>query len=130
MYVRMKIGVSKYVIVRVYGLGSEKKKQECESFWYELGELVGSYESDEIVRVLGDLLGDSKVQGVAGDYGVPGINESGEWMVDWCMHYAMNRCNTLFKERDVHKYTWVQKVRVEIVKWWTMCVYLRTRRPE
>ena len=37
MYVRTKIGASKYVIVGVYGLASEKKKEERESFWYDLG---------------------------------------------------------------------------------------------
>ena len=81
MYMRMKIGTSKYVIVGAYGPGAEKKKEDRDSFWYDLGELVGSFDSDEIVCVLGDLnarVGDSKVQGVIGDYGVPGMNESGE----------------------------------------------------
>ena len=55
MYARMKIGESKYAIVEANGSGSEKKKEERESFWYDLGELVGSFESDEIVCVLGDL---------------------------------------------------------------------------
>ena len=81
MYVRMNVGESKYVIVGAYGPGSEREKEERESFWYDLGELVGSFERDEIVCVLGDLnarVGDSKVQGVIGEYGVPGVNESGE----------------------------------------------------
>ena len=51
MYVRMNVGVSKYVIVGAYGPGSEKKKEERECFWFDLGELVGSFESDEIVCV-------------------------------------------------------------------------------
>ena len=119
MYVRMIVGESKYVIVGAYGPGSERKKDERESFWFDLGELVGSFESDEIVCVLGDLnarVGNVKVQGVIGDYGVPGMNESGEWMVDWCMQHEMTVCNTLFKKRDVHKYTWVRKVRGEIAE--------------
>ena len=85
MYVRMNVGVSKYVIVGAYGPGSGRKKEERESFWFDLGELVGSFESDEIVCVLGDLnarVGDGKVPGVIGDYGIPGMNESGEWMID------------------------------------------------
>ena len=75
--------------------------------------------TDEIVCVLGDLnarVGNNIVQGVIGDYGVPGRNENGEWMVDWCMQYEMAVCNTFFKKRDVHKYTWVRKVRGEIVE--------------
>ena len=58
--------------------------------------------------VLGDLngrLGDSEVQGVIGDYGVSGMNESGEWMFDWCMQYKMTLCDTLFKKRDVRRVT-------------------------
>ena len=115
----MEIGESKYVIVGAYGLGSEKKKEGHESFWYDLGELVGSFENDEIVCVLGDLnarVGDTKVEGVIGDYGVPGMNESGEWMRDWCMQQEMTVCNTLFKKRDVHKYTWIRYVRGVIVE--------------
>ena len=42
--------------------------------------------------------------------------EGGEWMVDWCMQYEMTVCNTLFKKKDVHKYTWVRKIRGEIVQ--------------
>ena len=45
---------SKYVIVGACRPGSEKKK-ERESFWFNLGELVGSFENDEIVCVLRDL---------------------------------------------------------------------------
>ena len=37
-------------------------------------------------------------------------------MIDWCMQYEMTVCNTLFKKRDVHKYTWVRYVRGEIVE--------------
>ena len=37
-------------------------------------------------------------------------------MIDWCMQYEMTVCNTLFKKRDVHKYTWVKRVRGEIVE--------------
>ena len=76
------------VLKAAYGPGSEKKKEERESFWNNLGELIGSFESNGIVCVLGDLnarVGDRKVQRVIGDYGVPGMNETGEWMVDWCM---------------------------------------------
>ena len=66
--------------------GSERKKEERESYWSDLGELVGSFEREEIVCVLGDLnaqVGDNEVQGMIGDYGVSGVNESGEWMIDW-----------------------------------------------
>ena len=37
-------------------------------------------------------------------------------MIDWCIQYEITVCNTLFKKRDVHKYTWVRRVRGEIVE--------------
>ena len=119
MYVRMNVGESKYVIVGAYGPGSERKKDERESFWHDLGELVRSFESDEVVCLLGDLnarVGDVKVPDVIGDYGVPGINESGEQMIDMCVQFEMAVCNTFFKKRGIHKYTWIRKVRGVIVQ--------------
>ena len=119
MYVRMSIGESKYVIVGAYGPGSEKDHTVREEFWSDLGLLLGRFDSGEVVCVLGDLnarVGDNKIQGVIGDFGVPGMNESGEWMVDLCMQHEMVVCNTLFNKRDVHKYTWIRKVRGEITE--------------
>ena len=60
-----------------------------------------------VLGVLNERVGDCKVQGFIGDNGVPGMNESGEWMYDWCMQYEMTACNTLFKKRYVHKYTMI-----------------------
>ena len=37
MYVRMKVVMDKYVIMGAYGPGSERKKEERENFWYDLG---------------------------------------------------------------------------------------------
>ena len=117
MYVRMNIGGNKYVIVGAYGPGSERERKERVDFWSDFGVLVGSFDRDEIVCVLGDLnarVGDVKVQGKIGDYGVPGTNESGEWMVNWCIQYEMAVCNTFFNKRNVHKYTWIRRTRGEI----------------
>ena len=75
MYVRMDVGESKYVIVGAYGPGSERKKDERESFWYDLGELVRGFESDEVVCLLADL--NSRMGDVIRDYAVVGRNESG-----------------------------------------------------
>ena len=65
--------------------------------------------------VLGDLnarVGNVKVQGVIGDYGVPGMNESGEWMVDWCMQHEMTVCNTLFNKNGTPCYLSATRVRI------------------
>ena len=52
--------------------------------------------------MLGELnarVGDHKVQGVIGDCEESGMNESGEWMIDWCTQYEMTVCDILFKNR-------------------------------
>ena len=49
MYVTMKVGMDKYVIMGAYRSVSEWKKEERENFWSDLGETVGSFERDEIV---------------------------------------------------------------------------------
>ena len=76
----MDVGESKYIIVSAYGPGFERKKNERDSFWYNLGDLVRCFESDEVVCLLGDLnarVGDVKVPDVIEDYSVAGINGSG-----------------------------------------------------
>ena len=62
MYVRMKIGESKYVIVGAYGPGSEKKKEERENFWFNLCELFECFGSNKIV-VCVCVSGDLNLQG-------------------------------------------------------------------
>ena len=37
-------------------------------------------------------------------------------MIDWCIQYEMTVCNIPFKKRDMHKHTWVRRVRGEIVE--------------
>ena len=81
MYASTKVVMDKYVIVGAYGLGSERKKEQREKYWSDLGELVENFERDDILCVLGDhnaQVGEHEVQGAIGDYGVSGVNESGE----------------------------------------------------
>jgi len=45
-------------------------------------------------------------KGVIGRYGVPGLNENGRYLLQFCCNNALRIMNTFFQHRDVHKYTW------------------------
>ena len=61
--------------------------------------------------VLGDLIarvGDVVVENVVGRYGVHGRNDSGVNLIGLCMEQDLVDGNSLFKKRDIQKYTWVK----------------------
>ena len=63
------------------------------------------------VVVLGDLnarVGDGGVEGVVGNYGVPGENESGERLLDICVEQKLVIGNSFFKKKGINKYTWIR----------------------
>ena len=65
------------------------------------------------VVVLGDLnarVGVGEIEGVLGRYGVPGINESGERLLDMCIEKELTVGNCFFRKKDVNKYTWIRVV--------------------
>ena len=58
------------------------------------------------VVVLGDLnarVHDGGVEGVVGEYGVPGENESGERLLDTCVEQELVITNSFFKKKWVNK---------------------------
>ena len=58
--------------------------------------------------VIGDLnarVGNMKVENVVGPFGVEGINENGEKLIELCLTNSLMIGNTWFKKRMIHKYT-------------------------
>ena len=81
MWVRVKIKRESWVFISAYGPGSEKSKEEIEEFWNELSECVRIFGRNESVVVLGDLnarVGNEVIEGIVGQHGGPGRNESRE----------------------------------------------------
>ena len=102
MWVRIRIGRECWVFVSVYGPGSERSEEEREEFWSELSECVDGLRGRNIVVVLGDLnarVGDNEVEGVIGRYGVPGINGSGESLLNVCVENDLTIGNRFFKKK-------------------------------
>lgn len=50
------------------------------------------------------------VEGVTGKFGVPGMNDSGEFLFSMCIEKGIVVGNTFFKRRKAHKHTWVSGV--------------------
>lgn len=111
MWVKVKWESEVWVFVSVYGPGKEHEDEERERFWNELNECIGSMSENVNVVVMGDLnarVGDGGMDGVIGRYGVPGTNESGEYLVGLCVEQELVIGNTWFKKKEINKYTWVR----------------------
>src|SRR5215469_8772354 len=81
MWVKMKIGNEKWVMVSVYGPGSEKSREERLGFWECLERVLLGFGVNQKVCVLGDMnakVGAREIRGVVGGCGVEGRNENGE----------------------------------------------------
>ena len=99
------------MFISAYGPGSERSEEEIEEFWNELSECVGSFGRNESVVVLRDLnarMGNEVIEGIVGQHGVPGRNESGERLLEMCAEQGLVVGNSWFKKNDVYKYTWLR----------------------
>ena len=108
LWVRIKVAGERIVLVCVYGPGMERSENEREAFWEGLNECLSGFDENERIVILGDMnakVGDRERDGVLGKYGVPGINENGERLVEMCTERRMIIGNTWFKKRMIHKYT-------------------------
>ena len=67
------------------------------------------FDSNESIVLMGDLnarVGDREIDGVTGKFGVQGINDNSEKLIEVCSERNLIIGNTCFKKRMIHKYTW------------------------
>ncbi len=86
----------------------------------DLNQCVKSPERERMVNVMGDMnakVGDETVEEVVGKWGVPGMNENGEWLVDVCAERGLFLANTFFQHKMIHRYTWRRGVQDEQKGW-------------
>ena len=108
VWIRMKVAGEKVVVVGVYGPGMERNENEREVFWESLNECLSGFGENERVIVMGDMnakVGDREREGVTGKYGVPGVNENGDRLVEVCAERRMIVGNTWFQKKLCQKYT-------------------------
>ncbi len=86
-----------------------KGKMKLEKFWEDLGQLLKKFENVRRVFLLGDMrVGSTEIGEVVGKYGVEGVNENGEHLVDICAERGLFLSNTFFQHKMIHRYTWAR----------------------
>ena len=88
----------KTVIVGVYGPGMERSENKRDAFWECSNECINDLSENERIVVLGDMnakVGNREVYRVVGKYGVPGVNENSERMVEVCSKRRLSIGNTV-----------------------------------
>jgi Reverse transcriptase (RNA-dependent DNA polymerase)/Endonuclease-reverse transcriptase len=110
MWVRMKVGILRVVIVACYAPVNGVSEEELNEFWGQLNDVLNACDKNERVIVLGDLNGwvglkRNGVEDVVGSYGDPRVNENGERIVNMCLEYELFVSNTWFKHKSIHMYT-------------------------
>jgi endonuclease/exonuclease/phosphatase family metal-dependent hydrolase len=111
MWVKLKVGGIKLVVVSAYGPGSERGDEEREYIWTELNECIEGFGANVRVVVLGDLnarIGNQEVDGICGKHGVEGVNESVIQLLEMYAEINMVVDNTWFRKKKINKYTWVR----------------------
>ena len=119
MWVRVRLGRECWAFVSAYGPGSEIKEDKRNEFWSELADCVEGLSRRNYVVVLGDLnarVGNGGIEGVLGNYGVPGVNESGERLLDMCVEKELAVGNSFFRKKNVNKFTWVRVLGGRVVE--------------
>ena len=119
MWVKARFGQELWVFISVYGPGSERSEEEREDFWSGLDECLQGFEPEVNILLLGDLnarVGNEVVEGVVGRWGIQGVNESGERMIELCVERELAVANTFFKKKVINKYTWRRTAHGRIVE--------------
>ena len=119
MWVRVKMGSECWAFVSAYGPGCERAEDERNEFWESLSSCVEGLSDRNFVVVLGDLnarVGEREVEGVIGKYGVPGVNESGEKLLEMCVERELVIGNSMFRKKRVNKYTWIRVANGRVVE--------------
>ena len=52
------------------------------------------------------------IEGIVGEHGVSEKNESGERLLEMSVEQELVLGNSLFKKKDVHKYTWLRMAEI------------------
>ena len=93
--------------------------------------MCGWSEYKKLCSCIGDLnarVGDGEVEGVVGQYGVPGENESGERLLDMCVEQVLAIRNNFFKKKGINKYTWIRVANGSVIERALMDCVLITNR--
>ena len=93
---------------------NEGNGKERNRFWNDKSKTLDSVRNEYRLCILLDLngwIGDKTSAGITGAFGVPGENDNGRRVVEFCAERGLCVDNTYFKHRRLHKYTRVARGR-------------------
>ena len=140
---RLNSKYTKLTIIACYAPQEDKHEDDKDEFYYSLSSIIEKTPKHDMILILGDM--NAKVgknnrerEQAMGREGLgTDINNNGERLVDFCEENNLIIGGTLFKHKDIHKYTWTSpdgKTRNQIdhilinKKWRTSLLDVRTRR--
>ena len=113
VWIKGKVGLLKYAWVCVYAPvnGSTKKDiDDMNIFWMEVNACLESFENDRRIILMGDMnarVGGQEIDKIVGKYGIDGMNENGEMLINICAERCLFLANTFFEHKLIHRFTWV-----------------------
>ncbi|KAK7873794.1 hypothetical protein R5R35_005779 [Gryllus longicercus] len=103
----------KITILGVYAVNDNALVDEKNKFFQDLRETIASIPYQNEIILIGDF--NSRVgnreREVVGQYGEESINDNGKRLINLCKEHALCVGNTLFRPKNIHKYTRIEPVR-------------------
>ena len=105
MWGKFKKGRVKVAVIVAYAPCAEEDRED---FWRDVEEIYNGIGEAYRRFVIGDLnvwVGNIVVDGIVERYGVPGINDNGRKVIDFCAGMELCIANTFYKHKLICRYT-------------------------
>ncbi|XP_071177545.1 craniofacial development protein 2-like [Mytilus edulis] len=101
----------KLTIIQCYAPTNDASDEVKEEFYQTLNDVTAKVHKHDMIIVMGDMnakIGSDNVgyEDIMGKNGYGVINENGELFRDYCQTNNIVICSSIFKHKDIHKYTW------------------------
>ena len=101
MWIKFKFSRVKFCVVLRHS-SNEGKSKEREMLWNDLDRISDREGNGYTLCMLGDLNGWVRV-GTTNAFGIPGENDNGRRVVEFCAERELCVANTYFEHRSLHK---------------------------
>ena len=111
LWIKLKLSRVKVCVVVGYG-PSEGGDEERNRFLNDMDRILDRVGNGFRLCVLGDLnglIGDKTRAGITGAFGVPGENDNGRRVVEFCAERELRVGNTYFKHKSLYKFIRVER---------------------
>ncbi|KFM58793.1 Craniofacial development protein 2, partial [Stegodyphus mimosarum] len=105
----LKLGKKNLVIIGVYGIDDNAKKNTKEVYYNKLRNVMKDLGDETELIILGDTnarVGRCESSDIVGKYGESKKNNNGDRLIELCSEFKLKIQNTFFPHNDDDKYTW------------------------